>query len=139
MAKASPSNAIAPPPRANPKTLINSEGHKPSSEGTPENNTPPLENAPVYTSTPEPKAGIMSGNLFELRKDWLIPPTNNTSTAMNSKLPIKVEPQEQEQPTPRPTAPPKADMVQMGTKLSHFQEYRRRLGWRASKTFPARH
>ena len=51
----------------------------------------------------------MSRNFFELRKDWLIPPTNNTVTATNSKLPIKIEPQEQEQPTPSATAPPKAE------------------------------
>ena len=47
----------------------------------------------------------MSGNLFELRKDWPIPPTNNTSTATNPKLPIKIEPQEQDQSTPSATAP----------------------------------
>ena len=41
----------------------------------------------------------MSRNLFELRKDWPIPPTNNTVTAISSKPPIKIEPQAQEQPT----------------------------------------
>ena len=47
----------------------------------------------------------MSGNLFELRKDWPIPPTNNTVTATNPKLPVKIESQEQNQPTPSTTAP----------------------------------
>ena len=47
----------------------------------------------------------MSGNLFELRKDWSIPPTNNTTTATNPKLPIKIEPQEQDQSTPSATSP----------------------------------
>ena len=47
----------------------------------------------------------MSGKLFELRKHWSIPPTNNTMTATNPKLPIKVEPQEPGQPTPSTTAP----------------------------------
>ena len=45
----------------------------------------------------------MSGNLFELRKDWPIPPDNNnnaTITATTPKPPIKIEPQAQEQPTP---------------------------------------
>ena len=47
----------------------------------------------------------MSGNLFEIRKDWLIPPNNNandknrdTATATNPKPPIKLEPQNQETP-----------------------------------------
>ena len=47
----------------------------------------------------------MSGNLFELRRDWPVPPTNNTVTATNPKLPTKIEPQEQDQPTPSATAP----------------------------------
>ena len=42
----------------------------------------------------------MSGNLFELRKDCPISPTNNTMTATNPKLPIKIEPQEPAQQTP---------------------------------------
>ena len=42
----------------------------------------------------------MSGNLFELRKDWPIPPANNILTATNPKLPIKIEPQEPDQPPP---------------------------------------
>ena len=66
---------------------------------------PSLENDSVCTSTPWPEAGKMSRNLFELRKDWPIPPTNNTASATNPKLPIKVEPQEQDQPTPCATAP----------------------------------
>ena len=32
---------------------------------------------------------------FELRKDWPIPPTNNTMIATNSKPPIKIEPKNQ--------------------------------------------
>ena len=47
----------------------------------------------------------------ELRKDWLIPPTNNTITATNSKLPINIEPQEQEQPTLSATAAQKQNDV----------------------------
>ena len=35
----------------------------------------------------------MSGNLFEIRKDWPIPPTNDTVTATIPKTPIKIEPQ----------------------------------------------
>ena len=60
----------------------------------------------------------MSGNLFELRKDWPIPPTNNTTTATTSKLPIKIESQAQEQPTPSATTTQKAETMCMGTKLS---------------------
>ena len=47
----------------------------------------------------------MSGNLFELRKDGPIPSTNNTMTATNPKLPIKLEPQEADQPTLNASAP----------------------------------
>ena len=43
-------------------------------EGNPESRPPPLEDAPVCTGTPWPDAGKMSGNLFEARKDWLLPP-----------------------------------------------------------------
>ena len=55
----------------------------------------------------------MSGNLFELRKDWPNPPTNNTVTATNSKPPIKIEPQEPDQPPPSATAP-KAEQCRWG-------------------------
>ena len=90
------------PPQTNAKAPVNSESQKPS---TSENNPPPLENAPVNASTPWPRTGRMSGNLLELRKDWPIPPTNSTMAATNPKLPIKIEPQEPEQPTLSPTAP----------------------------------
>ena len=93
----------------NPKAPVNSEGQKPSTEGTPENNPLPLENTPVCTTTLWPKAGKMSGNLFELRKDWPIPPTNNSVAATNLKPPIKIEPQVQEQLTPSAAAPPKPE------------------------------
>ena len=81
---------------------MNSESQKPSAEDSP-------ENIPVCASTPWPKVGKMSGNPFELRKDWLIPPTNNTVTDTSSKPPINIEPQPQEQPTPNAAAPPKAE------------------------------
>ena len=47
----------------------------------------------------------MSGNLFELRKDWPIPPTSNMVNATNSKPPLKIEPQESDQSSPSATAP----------------------------------
>ena len=56
----------------------------------------------------------MSGNLFELRKDWLIPPPNNTANATISKPPIKIEPQVQEQPAPSATVPPRAEQCGWG-------------------------
>ena len=109
MARPNSSNMTTQPPLTNPKAPENSESQKPSTEGTLGNNPPPLENDPVYTSTPWPEAVKMPGNLFELRKHWLIPPTNNTVTATNSKPPIKMEPEAQEQLTPSPAAPPKAE------------------------------
>ena len=48
----------------------------------------------------------MSGNLFEIRKDWPIPPTTNatTITTTNPKPPaIKVEPQDPGQSIPSST------------------------------------
>ena len=49
----------------------------------------------------------MSGNLFELRKDWPIPPANNTMTTIDPKPQVKIEPQEPNQQntsavTPKP-------------------------------------
>ena len=56
----------------------------------------------------------MTGNLFKMRKDWLIPPTTNTVTATSSKTPIKIEPQAQEQLTPSAAPPPKAEQCAWG-------------------------
>ena len=71
VARPDPGNATAQPPQTNAKAPGNSENQKPS---TSDNNLPPLENAPVHASIPWLDAGKMSGNLFELRKDWPIPP-----------------------------------------------------------------
>ena len=50
----------------------------------------------------------MLGNLFETRKDWLLPPNHmddTKSTAKNSpKTPIKVEPKTEGQPSTSPKA-----------------------------------
>ena len=47
----------------------------------------------------------MSGNLFELRKDWPIPPANNTTTTTttNPKLQVKIEPHDPDQQNPSAT------------------------------------
>ena len=100
VAKPNSSNATAQPPLTAPNAPTNIEGKKPSWEGISENNPPPLNNIPVCTGTPWPKAGKTSGNLFELRKDWPIPPTNNTATVTISKPSIKIEPQAQEHQPP---------------------------------------
>ena len=47
VARPDSSNVTTKPPVTNPKAPVNSEGQKPSPEGTPENNTPPIENIPV--------------------------------------------------------------------------------------------
>ena len=114
VARPNPSNENVPLPQTNPKATVKSEGQQPSTVGTSGNNPLSLEYTPVCTSTPWPKAGKMSGNLFELRKDWLIPPTDNTVTATISKLPIKIEPQAREQPTPTAAAPLKAEQCGWG-------------------------
>ena len=93
------------------------ENQTPSQEGTLENNPPPLENIPVHAGTLWPEAGKMSGNLFELRKDWPISPNNNnnaTATATIPKPPIKIEPQAQEQPTPSSTVALKSEKCGWG-------------------------
>ena len=102
VARPDPSNVTAQPPQTNAKATVHSEGQKYS---TSENNPPTIRKCPSLHYTPWPKAGKMSRNLFELRKDWPVPPTNNTATTTNPKLPIKIEPQEQDQPTPSVTAP----------------------------------
>ena len=52
----------------NTKALMNTESQE-TLTLTPQNNPPSLENAPICTGTPSPKAGKMSGNLFKIRKD----------------------------------------------------------------------
>ena len=79
-------------------------------EETPDNRPPPLENAPICESTPWPKAGKISENLFEERKDWLLPPNyldNNarsTTNVTSPKPPIKEEPKTEEQDSTSPEA-----------------------------------
>ena len=86
VARPDPGNVTMQLPQTNVKAPVNSESQKPL---TLANNPPPLEDAPVHASTPWPKAGKMSVNLFKLRKDWPIPSTNNTVTATNPKPPVK--------------------------------------------------
>ena len=74
VARPGPVKETMQPPQTNAKALVNSEIQKPS---TSENNSPPLENAPVHGSTPWPVAGKIFGNLFKLRKDWPIPHTKH--------------------------------------------------------------
>ena len=56
----------------------------------PENRPPPLEDAPIHAGTPWPKAGKALGNLFEMQKDWLLPPNyidDNTKSTANTTSP----------------------------------------------------
>ena len=86
-----PDKETTQPSQRNAQAPMNSENQKPL---TSENNPPPLEKAPVHASTPWPEAGKMSGNLFELRKVWPIPPANITMPATDPKLQVKIEPQD---------------------------------------------
>ena len=98
---AKPNEAATCPPITVSKTSI---------EETPDNRPPPLEDAPICKSTPWPEAGKISGNLFEERKDWLLPPnyldTNakGTTSVTSPKPPIKEEPKAEEQPSTSPKA-----------------------------------
>ena len=102
--------ATVQPPVTVLKAPTDLENQTSSLEGTPENRPPPLVDAPICTGTPWPKAGKMLGNLFETRKDWLIPlnynnvNNMNTAIATSSKSPIKIEPKPKEQPTNSPIA-----------------------------------
>ena len=76
-------------------------------EETPESRPLPLEYAPIHTGTQWPSAGKMSANLFEVRKDWLLPPnhiddTKSTANITSPKPPIKVEPKTEGQPSTSP-------------------------------------
>ena len=81
---------------------------KTSTERIPDNRPLPLEEAPICKSTPWPEAGKISENLFEERKDWLLPPNhlnNNikgTASVTSPKPPIKEEPKTEEQPSTDP-------------------------------------
>ena len=94
-----PSETAMCPPVTIFKAPINA---KPQADVS-ENRSPPLEEAPVCESLPWLSAGKMSGNLFEERKDWLLPPNylsngNKDTTGVTSpKPPIKEEPKTGEQ------------------------------------------
>ena len=75
------------PPTTVSKAPTDLENQTPSQEGTLENNPLPLENTPVHAGTPWSEAGKMSGNLFELGKDWPIPPNNNNNSTANATTP----------------------------------------------------
>ena len=102
------SNMTTQLPSTTPSAPTNSEKQNPPQESISDSNPLLLKNIPTHAGTPWPKAGKMSGNLFELRKDWLIPP------AITSKSPIKIEPQAQRQATPSATAAPKAEKCGWG-------------------------
>ena len=112
VARPDPGNVTTQLPQEN--APVNLESQQPP---TSENNPPPLDDAPVCVGPPWPEAGKMSGNLFEIRKDWPIPPTTNTATitATNPKPPaIKVEPQDLGQLNPN-SAVTKPERCRWGT------------------------
>ena len=96
-------NSTAQPSLTTPGAPTDAEKENPPQESTSDSNPPLLKNIPTHAGTPWLEAGKMSGNLFKLRKDWLIPP------AITSNPPIKVEPQIQKQATPSATTTPKAE------------------------------
>ena len=118
------------PPTTVSKAPTNLKNQTPSQEGTPENKPLPLVDASFHAGTLWPKAGKMLGNLFKIRKDWLIPPNYNNNNNMNtaiatsSESPIKIAPKPEEQTTTNPIAE-----KWVGTKLPYLQKHRRRLGW----------
>ena len=103
-----PNEAAVCPPTTISKAPTNIKAQ--AQEGTPENRPPPLEDASVQKSTQWPDAGKISGNLFEERKAWLLPPNyldNNakgTASVTSPIPPIKEEPKTEEQPSTSPKA-----------------------------------
>ena len=96
-----PSEAAKCPPATTSKASTND---RPKVQGeTSDSRPPPLENVPVCENTPWPDAGKISGNLFEERKDWLLPPNylnndnKNTTCVTSPKLPVKEEPKTDKQ------------------------------------------
>ena len=104
---------------------------KTSTKRTPDNRPPPLKDAPICKSTPWPKAGKISGNLFKERKDWLLPPsyldnnTRDTTSVTSPKPPIKEEPKMKEQQS----TGPKAEKCGWGPNCPFCKKSRRRLEW----------
>ena len=80
-----------------PSTTMNLEKGNPSQGSSSSKIPQPHEYIPTHAGTPWSRAGSMSGNLFELRKAWPIPPTST------SYPPIKIEPQFQEAAIPHIT------------------------------------
>ena len=101
-----PSETAMCPPATISKTPINVKSQADALENRPL----PLEDAPVHERSPWPSAGKMSGNLFEERKDCLLPPNylNNgnkdTTGVASPKPPIKEEPMTGEQSIISPRA-----------------------------------
>ena len=50
-------------------------------------NNLPLEDAPVHAGNPWPRAGKMSGNLFEIRKDW----QKQNPKTLTSQYPVQLQ------------------------------------------------
>ena len=91
-----------------PSAPMNSEKENPLQESTSDSNPTLLKSISTHAGTPWPRAGKMSGNLFELKRDWLIPP------ACTSNPPIKIEPQPQGLATPSAATVPKAEKCGWG-------------------------
>ena len=92
VARPNSSNATMQPPLTAPNAPTNSEGQNLYRKVLQEQPTL-LKSIPVHAGIPWSKAGKMSGNVYELRKDWPIHPTNNTATASISKPSINLEAQ----------------------------------------------
>ena len=101
------SNITAPPPQTAPNAPTNSRDQN-LHQKVLQKTTPNHPKISQFVLAPHGPKQKKCQETSELRKDWPIPPTNNTTTA-TSNLPIKIEPQAQEQPNPSATAPQKAE------------------------------
>ena len=104
--KSKTNNITAQPPVTTPNAPTNSDSQKPL-QGTSESNPHHSKTSQLALAPHGQKTGKMTGNVFELGKEWLSPPTPTTITI--SKPPINVESQTQGQVNPSATAAPKAE------------------------------
>ena len=101
-------------------------------EGTSENRPPPLEDAPVHESTPWPSAGKISGNLFEERSNWPLPPNyldNNNAKDATSITSPKPSIKEELKAEERSSTNPKTEKCGLGSNCLFCKNQEKEEDW----------
>ena len=118
----------------NAKALMITESQK-TLNPSPESRPPSLEDAPIHAGTPWPEAGKMLGNLFETRKDWLIPPnyTNDSNISADNATRLKPLIKVETKPEGQPTTSPKAENVD-GDQTAPSTKTKKKTGMGTSRS-----